>query len=100
MGRTDDTNSHYAAFETLEKENAAGGKRYASSRFLLANHDKNLDEALALAQKERARRKDIYTCDTLAWALYKKGQFAAARSMMDEALASAPSTHVCTITQG
>ena len=47
---------------------------------------KSLDEALALARKERERRKDIYTCDTLAWALYKNGQFAEAKKASDEAL--------------
>jgi tetratricopeptide (TPR) repeat protein len=50
------------------------------------DHDKNLDEALALARKERERRKDVYTCDTLAWALYKKGLHAEAKAASDEAL--------------
>jgi tetratricopeptide (TPR) repeat protein len=50
------------------------------------DHDKNLDEALALARQERERRRDIYTCDTLAWALYKKGLYAEAKAASDEAL--------------
>ncbi len=39
-----------------------------------ADHDMKLNEALELARKELEVRKDIYTYDTLAWALYKNNQ--------------------------
>jgi tetratricopeptide (TPR) repeat protein len=45
-----------------------------------------LDEALAIAEKERAARKDIYASDVLAWTLYKKGRIPEAKKAMDEAL--------------
>lgn len=86
LGRSDDANRHYAAFESLERENAVVENDTHHLVSYWTDHDKNLDEALALAQKERERRKDIFTCDTLAWALYKKGQFAEARKAADEAL--------------
>jgi tetratricopeptide (TPR) repeat protein len=37
-------------------------------------------------QRERAARSDIYTCDTLAWVLYKRGDFAGAKASIDVAL--------------
>ncbi|MBA3357183.1 MAG: tetratricopeptide repeat protein [Pyrinomonadaceae bacterium] len=86
LGRSDESNRHYAAFESLERENAVVENDMHHLVSYWTDHDKNLDEALALAQKERERRKDIFTCDTLAWALYKKGQFAEARKAADEAL--------------
>jgi tetratricopeptide (TPR) repeat protein len=39
-----------------------------------ADHDLKLTEALELAQKELEVRHDVYTWDTLAWALYKNGK--------------------------
>lgn len=39
-----------------------------------ADHDMKLNEALELVRKELEVRKDIYTYDTLAWALYKNNQ--------------------------
>lgn len=45
-----------------------------------------LDEALAVARRERETRTDIYTSDVLAWCLYKKGQYAEAKAAIDDAL--------------
>ncbi|MGH7909285.1 MAG: tetratricopeptide repeat protein, partial [Thermodesulfobacteriota bacterium] len=39
-----------------------------------ADHDMKLDEAFEQARKELEVRKDIYTYDTLAWALYKNNE--------------------------
>lgn len=39
-----------------------------------ADHEMKLPEALDLAQKELEVRRDIYTWDALAWALYKNGK--------------------------
>ncbi|HEX8687841.1 MAG TPA: tetratricopeptide repeat protein [Pyrinomonadaceae bacterium] len=86
LGRSDEAGRHYAAFESLEPENAAAENDMHHLVAYWADHDKNLDEALALARKERERRKDIYTCDTLAWAFYKKGLHAEAKAASDEAL--------------
>ncbi len=86
MGRKDEAQKYYAEFESLERANAAAESDWHHFVYFWTDHDVNLDEALALARKERARRKDIYTCDALAWALYKKGLFAEAKTAMDEAL--------------
>ena len=42
-------------------------------------------EALALAQAETQVRSDLYTDDALAWALYRAGRFAEARTAIDRA---------------
>lgn len=51
-----------------------------------ADHDIKLKEALALAEKELEVRRDVYTWDTLAWALYKNGRAEEARDVMTRAL--------------
>jgi tetratricopeptide (TPR) repeat protein len=51
-----------------------------------ADHDMKLDEALALAHKEFEVRHDIYTWDTLAWALYKNGKYQEASEAIENAL--------------
>ena len=86
LGRQDEAKRQYELVEFTERTSAAPG---TYSRFLAsfwADHDMKLDEALAIARKERETRADIYTSDTLAWCLYKKGQLAEARAAIDEAL--------------
>ena len=51
-----------------------------------ADHDRNLVEALDLAQKELEVRHDVYTWDALAWALYKNGKVTEAANASQEAL--------------
>ena len=46
-----------------------------------------LPEALELASKELEIRHDIYTWDTLAWVLYRNGQFQEAAEAINKALA-------------
>jgi tetratricopeptide (TPR) repeat protein len=53
---------------------------------LWADRDTKLDEALAIAEKEYAARKDIYTADIYAWCLYKKGDFQKAKTAIIEAM--------------
>ncbi|HLM60443.1 MAG TPA: tetratricopeptide repeat protein, partial [Pyrinomonadaceae bacterium] len=53
---------------------------------LWADQDTKLDEALAIAEREYAARKDIYTADIYAWCLYKKGDFQKAKTVINEAL--------------
>jgi tetratricopeptide (TPR) repeat protein len=51
-----------------------------------ADHDLKPGEALDLARKEFEVRHDIYTWDSLAWALYKNGKIEEAAKASDEAL--------------
>jgi tetratricopeptide (TPR) repeat protein len=51
-----------------------------------ANHDQRLAVALELAKKDFATRQDIYSYDTLAWALYKNNLLEDAAKAITEAL--------------
>ncbi len=84
LGRSAEAKQQYALLEAIER---AGGNTYSSKMALyLADHDLKLDEALAIARRERAARADIYTCDVLAWCLFKKGELAEAKTAITEAL--------------
>jgi tetratricopeptide (TPR) repeat protein len=51
-----------------------------------ADQGTKLQEALDLARKELKVRHDIYTCDTLAWVLYKNGRLPEAAEAINKAL--------------
>jgi len=53
---------------------------------LWADQNVKLDEALAIAEREHAARKDIFTADIYAWSLYKKGDFQKAKKAIQEAM--------------
>lgn len=86
LGRTDEARQQYQLVELTEREGALGSTYSRQLALFWADHDMNLDEALSIAERERAARRDIYTCDALAWCLFKKGRLAAAASAIDEAL--------------
>lgn len=77
--------SQYELAEAIESKlgDSSDQRRLA---LLWADQDKNLDEALTIARREYASRKDIYTADILAWCLYKKGEHAEARKVIGEAM--------------
>jgi tetratricopeptide (TPR) repeat protein len=62
------------AFARAEAEGKAGDPRSLS--LMWSARGERPDEALRLAQAERARRGDIYTEDAVAWALYRNGRAA------------------------
>ncbi len=53
---------------------------------IFADHDWHVERALELAVAELDVRKDIYSYDALAWALYKNKKFAEAEDAMAKAL--------------
>jgi tetratricopeptide (TPR) repeat protein len=65
---------------------ANGEKANRNLVFAFADHDIKLDRALELAQGELEFRRDIYSYDALAWALYKNRRYAEAKGYMDKAL--------------
>ena len=52
----------------------------------LADHARNLPDALAAAQKDMESRQDIYAFDTLAWVLHQMGRDAEAEPLMAKAM--------------
>lgn len=51
-----------------------------------ADHDRNLDEALQLAQTASESFKNVFVMDTLAWCHYKKGDLKSAQKAIGKAL--------------
>ncbi len=86
LGRADEAKSQYDLVEFIERAGSENGTYSRNIALFWANHDIKLDEALTVAQRERETRSDIYTSDTLAWCLYKKGRLTEAKISIDEAL--------------
>lgn len=86
LGRADEARRQYDLVEFIERTSASGSTYSRQLALFYADHDIKLDEALAIARRERETRSDIYTCDALAWCLFKKGDLAEARKSIDEAL--------------
>jgi tetratricopeptide (TPR) repeat protein len=78
----------WAVVETIDKLNKANGVTgdLQLARFL-ADLDRRLPEALAIAQAEYRRRPNVFAADTLAWAYYKNGRYADAKRAVAKALA-------------
>jgi len=69
-----------------ELSRANGEKANRNLVLIFADHDVKLGRALELAQGELDFRKDIYSYDALAWALYKNGRYREAQGAMEKAL--------------
>jgi Flp pilus assembly protein TadD len=52
----------------------------------LADHDRDPDQALRMAEAEYKIRPTVYAADTLAWCYYKNGQISEARKYSLKAL--------------
>jgi tetratricopeptide (TPR) repeat protein len=83
LGRSDDAERQYALAEAGWRVDAPEPKNLA--RFL-ADHDRNISEAVVIAERAAAERHDIFTEDALAWAYFKAGRLAAARDAIAQAL--------------
>jgi tetratricopeptide (TPR) repeat protein len=69
-------------------EDAAGpaqAQTEANLATFLADHDRKLTEALAIAESVSAMRHDIFTEDALAWSYFKTGRLAEARAASERA---------------
>lgn len=87
LGRSSEAQREFDLAEFIEKSGTAGIGTYSRQMAVFwADHGIKLDEALAIAQRERATRADIYTSDALAWCLYKKGRPQEAQTAISEAL--------------
>jgi tetratricopeptide (TPR) repeat protein len=86
LGHEELAQGWYEKFEPLEKENAAIERSWRHMLNYWLDHDQNLEEGLAIATREYEVRKDIFTCDSLAWALFKNGRVKEAKKMIDETL--------------
>lgn len=87
-GRTDDAKKAFADFEQkslLETNRADNSNRELI--FYYADDAHEPFKALEVAKREFARRHDVYTLDSYAWALHVNGQDQEARKQIETALA-------------
>ena len=91
LGQTKNAESVFIRAEALmdkEAKDPKAGPAHARERALYyVNHDRRLDEALSLAQDDLKTRKDIFSFDTLAWALYKNNRLDEAALASQKAMA-------------
>jgi tetratricopeptide (TPR) repeat protein len=83
LGQTDAAEKQYRLAEAAWRTDAPEPSRLA--RFL-AEHGRRLDEAIAIGEKARITRNDIFTADALAWAYFQTGRIEKATTMMELAL--------------
>jgi tetratricopeptide (TPR) repeat protein len=83
LGHPDAAERQYRLAEAAWRADAPEPSRLA--RFL-AERGRRLDEAIAIGEKARLDRNDIFTADALAWAYFQTGQVEKARTMSALAL--------------
>jgi tetratricopeptide (TPR) repeat protein len=87
-GKADDANHAFAEFEQKSLlESNRGDNSNHELIFYYSDYAKEPAKALEVAQQEFARRHDVFTLDSYAWALYANGQYAEARKQIETALA-------------
>ena len=87
-GKTADANKAFAEFEQKSLlETNRGDNSNHELIFYYADHAKQPERAQEVAQREIARRHDVFTLDSYAWALYENGQYGEARKQIEIALA-------------
>jgi tetratricopeptide (TPR) repeat protein len=86
-GQTTKAKQAFALFEIkslAESERADNSNRELI--FYYADHAHRPGDALRIAKREFARRHDVYTIDSYAWALYANRSYAKARQQIEAAL--------------
>jgi len=87
LGRLEEAHKAYELVEYIGYLNSLNQLLYNRElAYFYADHDRQLPQALDLAQRELEVRRDIYAYDLLAWALYKNDQPQAALSAITTAL--------------
>ena len=78
------------AFAEFERKSLAETARADNSNhelvFYYTDHAKQPQKALEVAQREFARRQDVFTLDCYAWALYANGKYPEAQQQIQGAL--------------
>ncbi len=87
LGRSEEARKRYELVEYIGYLNKLNKNVYNRElAAFYADHDIKLNESLELAKRELEVRRDVYTEDVLAWALYKNGKLKEAADVMDKAL--------------
>ncbi|MGI8744846.1 MAG: tetratricopeptide repeat protein [Bryobacteraceae bacterium] len=87
QGRKKDAEQQMQTLDMIDKMMQVNHEKVNRNLALIyADHDRRLDRALQLAQAELGSRRDVYTYDALAWALYKSKRFDEAAQASEKAL--------------
>ncbi len=87
MGNKENANKEYELTMFVYKTQENGGVDVGIEKAVfMADHDMNLSEALALAEKAAQARRDVHTLDAYAWVLYKSGRYQEALVKQQEAM--------------
>ncbi len=87
IGQEEQAERQYELVEFIEGVNVLNPIMYSRQLALFyANHQRNMEKALQLAEAEYGRRQDIYTQDALAWVYYQMGRIPEAWQTMEQAL--------------
>jgi tetratricopeptide (TPR) repeat protein len=81
-GRTTDAEQYYALAETIGRDVSTD----ESLAGFLAEHGRNLSDAVAMAERVTMRRRDVHSLDALAWSYFKTGRTRDAAIAIDGAL--------------
>ncbi len=86
-GQADLAQQQMSLLDAIDQVSRATGETANRNLVLaFADRDVKLDRALELARGELQFRRDIYSYDALAWALYKNHRYAEAQEYMQKAL--------------
>src|SRR5262249_37638955 len=86
-GRIDDAQKAFAEFEQKSLwESTRGDNSNHELIFYYADYAHEPLKALEIARREIARRRDVYTLDSFAWAHHVNGQDQQARKQIEDAL--------------
>jgi tetratricopeptide (TPR) repeat protein len=87
-GKSDDATKSFAEFERKSLlETGRGDNSNHELIFYYSDYAKQPEKALEVAQREFTRRRDVFTLDSYAWALYVNGHCAEAQRQIQTALA-------------
>jgi tetratricopeptide (TPR) repeat protein len=87
MGKKAEARRQTELIDVVDKMARANNEKTNRNLALVfADQGRNLDRALELAEAELKVRNDVYTFDTLAWTLFKKGKLADAAEAARKAL--------------
>jgi len=86
-GMKNDAKNAFAEFEQqAQGESSFPNNANRELIFYYTDHANNSAKALQIGEQEVVRRRDVYTLDAYAWALYKNGRYAEAGKQMDALL--------------
>jgi tetratricopeptide (TPR) repeat protein len=87
IGKPEEAQKQYALVEHIAKLDRVNQVLYDRDLALFyADHGRNLDEAVRIAERELERRRDLYTYDILGWVYYRSNRYPEAEQAIAKAI--------------